>query len=268
MSVALKMPEVPRSVLGCALIGLYGAVGLAAQAPPDTLWRPESGMAMLVWDSVVSMSAAGEPLDTVALPFGNIAAFRSASGAGPVRVLRDGAALSGIGSPPSVFGMWFDDVEVGEVARFDACAPVGTVEQCWSVAVRRPADPEIVVIAPGVTLADPTYRHRGRTVAGRGSMVSHGRRPPADTIEVAPGDRLEVRVSPQPDSVVASLHERSPAMPEFGGDPTTRLPPEFVWVPTIPDGEAMEWLVCAWWGAGTHECRVVGLRGVGEFTGR
>lgn len=256
-----------RRIGGAVAFGLVGfATGISAQ-PADTLWRPDAGAAMLIWDSVVAMAAPGEPIDTVALPFGNVAAFRFAMGSEPVRVVRDGAELPGIG-PGSLFGMWTDGPEIGGVAHFDACALVQTVERCWSVAVRRPPEPDVTILSPGDTIADPTYRHSGRTVAGQGSTLAHGRAPPADTIEVAPGDRLEVRVSPQPDSVVASLHERSPAMPEFGGDPTTRLPPQFVWVPTIPDGEAMEWLVCAWWGAGTHECRVVGLQGVGEFTGR
>ncbi len=252
-------------VLVVPALGVAAVLPLGAHAqPPDTLWRPESGVAMLVWDSVIPMAGPGEPIDTVALPFGNIASLRVAGGGELVRVLRDGIGLRSVGSSTTVYGLWFEAVAVGEVARFDACASEAAGDACWSVALRRPAGPEVVVVAPRDVVPNPTYRHSGRAVPGGGMSLAHGRGPPADTVDLHSADRLSVRVTPPPDSVVASLHARSPAMPESTIDPVTRSGPDFTWAPVVPPGEVREWLICAWWGSRTHECRVVGLRGVGE----
>lgn len=262
-------PRVGVRGLGSALALLTVGVGAvfpscAHAQPPDTVWRPESGVAMLVWDSVIPMAAPGQPIDTVSLPFGTLAAFRAADEAGVSRVRRDGGELPPLGSGQDLFAMWHDAVEPGEVTRFEACGPGAAEPSCWAVALRRPAAPEFVVVAPRATVTDPTYRHSGETIAGRGVQLAHGRGQPADTIDLSPGDRLEVRVSPTPDSVWTSVLAESESWPASSRARTTRRPPGFVWTPAVPDGTAREWLVCAWWGADTNECRVVGLRGVGD----
>jgi hypothetical protein len=240
----------------------------AAQERADTLWRPDSGIAMLVWDSVLTLRSA-TPIDTVEVPFAYHAVFRFAEPVDSFVVYRNGVLLDSAWvrsrvdwSAEPIWELWPVGDEPGRVRRYEACrVDLEGSESCGAVALRRSPEPSTRLATPRDTVPALARRveHRGGPFL---LGIADGARTPRDTVDVRPGDVLDLDFVVEPDSVTPgeSRGERASELP-------WPLEPPHRWTPRLEPGEVRVVWICAWWGRTGRRCDHVALRGASSPPG-